>query len=552
MANTQTGARHLVDALIAQGTEMVFCVPGESYLATLDALFDASGRIRTITCRHEAGAASMADAHARLTGRPGVAFVTRGPGTTQATVALHTAMQDSVPLVLFIGQVPRGHMEREAFQEIEYRRFLAEITKAVSVIDDPDRVPEMVARAFLVASSGRPGPVAVVLPEDMQRQAAAALPARPVRAAIPSPSAADIDALTAMLARAERPLIVAGGPGWTATGSARLRALAEANRLPVMTAFRCQDLIDNRSPAFAGILGLGLAPAARSMVLEADLVVALGTQWTEIASQGYSLWPLPDPGIAMVQVNIAAEEVGRIWQPTLGIAAAPDTVLAALDGLALPASDARSAWFDRLAAAQAERLIPTAATGAVNMAEVIAHLDATLPEDAILTNGAGNYATWLHRFYRYRRFGTQLAPQSGAMGYGVPAAIGARLTRPGAQVVCLAGDGCFLMTAQELATAARYDARVVFLVVNNSSYGTIRAHQERQYPTRVSATDLTNPDFAAYARAFGLRGETVTRTADFPGAFARACAHPGPALIELVTATEDIAPGVTVSGLRGG
>jgi acetolactate synthase-1/2/3 large subunit len=546
-----TGARLIVDALLAQGTGMVFCVPGESYLAVLDALHDEAAHIRVVTCRHEAGAANMADAHARLTGRPGVAFVTRGPGVTHASIALHTARQDSTPLVLFIGQVPRGHMEREAFQEIEYRRFLTEVTKWVAVIDDPARVPEMVARAFQVASSGRPGPVALVLPEDMQHEGAAPLPARQHVPAQPVAGATDVAALAGMLGGAQRPLLVAGGPGWTADASRRLQHLAEAARLPVLTAFRRQDLIDNRSPAWAGTLGLNLDPATRGLVREADLVVALGTQWTEIASQGYGLFPLPDPGVAMVQVGMAAEEMGRIYQTDLAILSAPGALLEGLEALGIAGGPARAGWFDRWSANLARRRVETPSAGPVNMAEVILHLDQVLPEDAIITNGAGNYSVWLHRFYRHKRYGTQLAPQNGAMGYGVPAAVAAALACPGRGVVCLAGDGCFLMSGQELATARQYGAKLVVLVVNNGSYGTIRTHQERHFPGRVSATDLVNPDFAALARAYGLSGETVTATGQFAAAFGRAMAHDGPALIELVTGPEDLAPGVTVTGLRG-
>lgn len=545
----RTGARHLIDALLAQDVTHVFCVPGESYLAALDALYDVRDRIQLITCRHEAGAANMAEAYGKLTGKPGVCFVTRGPGATHASIGVHTAHQDSTPMILFIGQVARDQMDREAFQEIEYRRMFASLAKWVAQIDRADRVGEYVERAFATALNGRQGPVVLALPEDMLTEESAAEPAQPVARAMAAPPPASIKELEAMLAAAKRPFLLVGGGGWTKQATADLRAFAEANALPVGASFRCKDLYDNRRPNYAGDVGIAPNPKLADRIREADLLIALGPRLGEMTTSGYKLIKAPHPDKKLVHIHAGAEELGRVYHADLAINASPPAAAEALRGVSV---DPR-AWRGEAEAAHVDFLefaAPVEVGGGVNLAKVFAHLDEALPDDAIVTNGAGNYAAWLHRFYKHKAFKTQLAPTSGAMGYGVPAAIAAKAVHPDREVVCAAGDGCFLMSAQELATAAQYDLNVIFLVCDNGSYGTIRMHQERDYPGRVSGTDLKNPDFKAFAESFGLHAQRVESTDAFPAAFERARAAGGPALLHLIVNAEDIAPGRTLSSLR--
>ncbi len=548
-SNLRTGGQILVDTLKTQGVDTAFCVPGESYLATLDALYDARDDIRMIVCRQEGGAANMADAYGKLTGRPGICFVTRGPGATNASVGIHTAFQDSTPVILFVGQVARGMIEREAFQEVDFRRMFGQMTKWVAQIDDPARIPELVSRAFQVATSGRPGPVVLALPEDMQMERAAAPEVIRYREVQASPAPEDMETLRDMLDKAERPMLVIGGSTWTEQACADITAFAEANHLPVAATYRRQDLIDNRHPSYCGVLTLGTSPALVSRIKESDLLLVVGPQLGEIPTDGYTLIDLPRPKQTLIHVSAGVDELNKVYQADLAINSGMARMAAALR--ALTPVDARWAGETRAARADYEAYcVPLDAPGALNYSRVIAWLDDNLPDDAIITNGAGNFTIWVHRFFRYRQFRTQLAPQSGAMGYGVPAGVAAGIQHPDRVVVAFAGDGDFLMNGQEIATAAQYAVNVIFIVVNNGMYGTIRMHQERRFPGRVSGTELVNPDFAALARAYGLHGEVVETTDDFPGAFERARSVTGPALIELRVDQEAITPAATISGLR--
>jgi len=550
-----TGARRaggeiLVDALQGHGVERVFGVPGESYLAALDAFYGARNRIEFTVCRQEGGAAYMAEAWGKLTGRPGICFVTRGPGATNASIGVHAAMQDSTPMILLVGQVARDQADREAFQEIDYRRMFAPVAKWVAQIEDAARIPEYVSRAFHTAMSGRPGPVVLALPEDMLRETATAVDvvaARPVRV---SPGRADMAMLRAMLETAKRPLMIVGGAGWTEQASTDIQAYAKANNLPAGAAFRRQDCFDNYDPRYVGHIGIGINPALGKRVRDADLIVAVGPRLGEMTTAGYTLLEPPVPAQTLVHVHPDPNELNSVYRAALAIASSPAEFAAA--ARATKRVD-HAAWDDWTSAARADYLRhvePVPNPGDLQMAEIVAWLNETLPDTAILTNGAGNYSIWLHRFYRWRRFHTQAAPTLGSMGYGVPAAVAAKLAYPDRTVVSFNGDGCFMMNGQELATAVQYGANVIFLVVNNGMYGTIRMHQERSYPGRVFGTELANPDFAALARAYGANGEVVERTAEFAPAFERALAADRPSLIELRIDPEAITPTATLSGLR--
>ncbi len=543
----RTGGQLIVDCLEAQGVDRVFCVPGESYLAVLDALHDSP--VQTVVARQEGGAAIMAEADGKLTGRPGVAMVTRGPGATNAAAGVHIAKQDSTPMILFVGQIGRRMKGREAFQEVDYRQTFRDLAKWVEEIDHADRIPEILSHAWHVAMSGRPGPVVLALPEDMLRDTADAAPGPRVEVPAPAPTATDAARAAEMLARAERPMMVVGGSRWTATDAAAAQDFAAAWGLPVAASFRRQQLFDHLHPNYAGDLGLGSNPKMIARLREADVILALGARLSEIPSQNFGLLKTPAPEQRLIHVHPGAEEIGRIYAPALGINATPGAFLAAMEGqaFAAPKQGGNTAhseyldWTDQ----------PPETPGAVQMGAVMSHLREAAP-DAILTNGAGNYATWIHRFWRFRKFGTQLAPTSGSMGYGLPAAVAAKLRHPEKDVVCFAGDGCFQMTSQEFGTAAQAGANVIVVLVDNGVYGTIRMHQERDYPRRVSATDLVNPDFAAIARAYGGHGETVEKTEDFAPAFARAKASGRPAILHLKTDPEAITPTTTISKLRAG
>jgi acetolactate synthase-1/2/3 large subunit len=545
----RTGAQILIDQLKIHGADTLFCVPGESYLAALDAMYDANS-LRLITCRQEGGATIMAEAYGKLTGRPGICFVTRGPGASNASAGLHIARQDSTPLILFVGQVPRAARGREAFQELDYRAVFGTIAKYVDEIDDPSRVPELVSRAFHTATSGRPGPVVLALPEDMLEEMAEAADARPYARVEPHPGAAEMHALRHALAAAKQPILLLGGSQWDAHTVAAIEHFAAANALPVACGFRRQDRFGNDHPCYAGDVGLGVNPKLGARLRNADLLIALGGRLGEAVSGGYTLFDIPVPRQKLVHIHADTLELGRVYEPFLAINATPRTFAAALAGfdpIANPpwAAETKQAHQDYLAWQE-----PVRSVGEMQMSEIVRWLAHNLPADATMCNGAGNFATWVHRFYRYRGLGSQLAPTSGSMGYGFPAAVAAKLLHPERTVVCVCGDGDFLMTGQEMATVMQYRVGVIVLIANNGMYGTIRTHQERHYPGRVIATDLVNPDFAALARAYGAHGETVTKTADFAAAFKRAQATGGPALLDLKLDPEALTITQTTTQLR--
>jgi acetolactate synthase-1/2/3 large subunit len=538
----------LVDQLAVHGAELAFTVPGESFLPVLDGFHGSP--LRLIVCRHEANAANMAAAYAKLTGQPGICLVTRGPGATQASVGVHTAYQDSMPMILLVGQVAMDTIEREGFQEVDYRQMFGSLAKWAAQIESAERIPELISRAFSVATSGRPGPVVLSLPEDVlaeEIEVEDALPYTPVRE---HPGPAELERMRALLAGARRPLAIVGGGGWTGQAAADTRAFCEANEIPVAASYRCQDYVDNRSRVYAGHLTLGLDPKLAGRVREADLLLVLGARLGEITTSDYTLVEPPNPRQTLVHTHADADELGRVYRPELAIVATPPELAAALR--ALPPVDP-IAWREETRQAREDFLAnmrhdPMA--GDVDLAQAVKALRERLPDDALITNGAGNHSVWVHRFWEYRDYGTQLAATSGSMGYGFPAAVAAKLVHPQRAVVCVSGDGDFLMSASELATAVRDELALVVVVVNNSMYGTIRMHQEHRYPDRVSGTDLFNPDFAELARSFGAYGEVVPATADFPDALERALAAERPAVLEVRVDPEQITPRATLAELR--
>lgn len=545
----RTAARILVDQLVIQGVDRVFCVPGESFLAVLDALHDAP--IEIVTCRHEGGAAMMAEAYGKLTGRPGVLFCSRGPGASNASSGLHVAWQDSTPMIMFIGQNPRDVLTREGFQEVDYRRMFGTQAKAVLQLDDAARSSEYVTRAFQLALSGRSGPVVIALPEDMLTDSAEALDGRRAVALSNGPMPEAVAAVRKALASAARPMVMLGGPGWTTATVAAFRAFAEASDLPVCASFRRQDLLDNASPSYIGEIGLGVNPRLVETIKTADLVLVIGARLGEIGTAGYTIMQTPCPTQRLIHVYSGADEIGHVYQPEIGVVSTPADFVEALvaDGpVRGPWGEARKAGRAAFEAWTAPRQSP----GAIQMCEIMGWLDANLPEDTIYTNGAGNFTVWLHRFHRYRRFGTQVAPICGSMGYGIPAALAAKFARPESTVICVAGDGDFQMTGTELATAVAHGLKIRVLILNNGMLGTIRMHQERNYPGRVSGTTLAagNPDFTAFAKAYGAYGERVERTEEFAAAFARADAHDGPAVLEIMIDPEALTPAMTLSQIR--
>jgi acetolactate synthase-1/2/3 large subunit len=549
MPSQRQGGRVLVDQLKIHGTERVFGVAGESFLPILDALLDVD--IAYVGCRQEGGAAMMAEAEGKLTGRPGVCVVTRGPGATNASAGVHIAHQDSTPMVLLIGQVARGAFDREAFQEVEFRQMFAPLCKWVAQIERAERIPEYLSHAFHLATAGRPGPVVLALPEDVLADMVTVADGLPARGAQPLASEAQVRQVRERLLAAERPLLIVGGGGWTEQASIDLRAFAEAYDVPVVASFRCQDYLDNEHALYAGDLGLGPNPALAERVRQADCLLVVGARLGEASSRGYTLVDVPVPRQALLHVHADSGELGRVYRPELALNASAPSFFAVARGLSPPPSPAR--WRVWAEAARNDYLAwnkPAATPGAVQLAEIVSWLNEALGPDDIVTNGAGNYTVWVHRYYRYHRYRTQLAPTSGSMGYGVPAAVAAAHRHRDRTVVAFAGDGCFLMHGQELATAVQHDLRPIFVVVNNGSLGTIRAHQERRYPGRVSGTDLRNPDFAAYARAFGAHGETVSATGEFPEAFARARQSGKAALIELRVDLEALTSSATLSQIR--
>ena len=548
---TRTGAQLLVECLLRQDVEMGFGVPGESYLAVLDALHDVSNRFRFIGCRNEGGGSFMAEAYGKLTGKPGILFVTRGPGATNASIGIHTAMQDSTPMVVFVGQIETGMRGREAFQELDYKAVFGTMAKWVVEIDSADRVPELVSRAFSVAQSGRPGPVVVALPEDMLVQKTDAKPRGKIHPVKPHITQRDTDQIIDALKQAKRPVLVAGGGGWNQNGCKALQKFAEANNLPVIVAFRGQDLIDNHSPSYIGDAGFGIAPEIRKFLDESDLLLAVNVRFGETLTDGYTLFDPATFDKKLIHIHAGETEIGKIFTPDIAVLSCPNAAMTSLAAeQALPdilwgerTIIARAAWEAGLQAAPQP--------GNVDMGDIMKYLRTQLPDDAIITNGAGNFGIWNGRFIHYGNGRRLLGPQSGAMGAGVPAAIAAKLHDPNRFVLCFAGDGDFQMTGLELGTALQYGAAPVILILNNGTYGTIRMHQEREYPGRVSGTDIVNPDFTLFAKAYGLHGEKVERTEDFPAAYERACASRTGAVIELIIDPEGISPRTTISALRG-
>lgn len=549
-ANLRSGGQILIDGLIAQGTDIVFQVPGESFLPVLDALHDTADRIRVITCRHESGAANMAEAHGNLTGRPGICFVTRGPGAGHAAVGVLTAKQDSSPMILFVGQVDRPFRGREAFQEVDLAAMFGWTAKWVTEVDDPAKLPAVITRAFEAATEGRPGPVVIGLPEDMLDESADVEDAARISPAATKPAAHDVSRAAAIVREATRPLVIAGGTGWSEAACENLRDIATAWNLPVCVSFRRQDRFDNTHANYVGDLAFAMDPGLADGLASADVILALGTRLGDLATKGYSVIRPPHPDQTLVHVYPDASELGRVFEPDLAIHACVAPFVAAWH--ALCASDSRgwTAWTDRLRAAYARTQEPGVCPGGVDLNDVIAVVRQALPPDAIVATDAGNFSQWVQRYYPFRQLGTQVAPPSGAMGYGVPAGIAAKVIHPARQVVVFVGDGGFLMTGNELATAVQHDVGVIVIVVNNAMFGTIRAHQERRYPGRVSGTGLKNPDLTALGKSFGVHATRVTRTAEFAPVFKAALAAKGPSLIEVVIDPEAISPTATLSQIR--
>jgi acetolactate synthase I/II/III large subunit len=544
-----SGGQLVVAALRAHRVDMAFSLAGESYLEVLDALFDAP-QIRLVTCRQEGGAAFMAEAYGKLTGKPGVLLVTRGPGACNASIGIHTAFQDSTPLVVLVGQVARHQIDREAFQEVDFRKMFAPLAKWVAQIDLAERVPELINQAFQVATSGRPGPVVLALPEDMLRDcriAPVVSPYRPVRA---HPGATDLAELRRLLGAAVRPMMLVGGSGWSDDACRDIASFARANDLPVCCSFRRQDIIDNRLPCFVGDLGTGASPSLVARLKEADLLLAVGARIGEITSQSYSLLGIPEPGKVLIHVHASAEELGRVFRPSLAIQSGMPEFAAAVTTLAPMAVPHWSSWREAVRAEYEAELNPPPSRGPLDLGEIMRLLRDRLPDDAIVTSDAGNFSGWPNRFLQYRRPGRQLGPTSGAMGYGVPAAVAAKLVHPDRLVVGFCGDGGFMMTGQELATAALEGTGPIILVFNNSMYGTIRMHQERRFPGRVVGTALRSPDFLALAQAYGVFGASITSTADFAPAFEKAASSSRASIIELKMDPEVITTRTTLSEIR--
>jgi len=549
-SNLRTGGQILIDQLKVHGTRAAFCVPGESYLAALDALHDAKDSITLLTCRHEGGAANMAEAWGKLTGEPGICFVTRGPGASHSFCGVHTAMQDSSPMILFIGQVAREALDREAFQEIDIKAMFGHTAKWAAQIDDAARIPEFVSRAFHVATAGRPGPVVLGLPEDMLVDRAAVADASHYKRAQSVVAAADMASLRERLAKASRPFMVVGGGGWSVAAAADIRAFAEANNLPVIASFRCQDIVGNDSPVYAGELGTSTAKPLIDSIKSSDFLLVVGARMGEISTQGYTLLDIPKPRQQLVHVYADPDELGRVYQPDLPIVSGMAGFAAAARAMAPVEHKQWAAWTTAARAEYRKTLEGGSSPGALDMIQVMQVLKRVLPRDTIMTQDAGNFSGWLQRYWEFPGYRTQLGPTNGSMGYGVPAGVAAKLACPDRTVVTFVGDGGFMMTGQELATAVQYGINVIILVINNGLYGTIRMHQEREYPGRRIATDLKNPDFAALARAYGAEGITVSRTEEFGPAIDAALKAGRPVVLDLKLDPEAITSRTTLSALR--
>lgn len=530
----------LVKSLIEQGVDTTFGVPGESYLAVLDGLYDAQNHIRLITTRNEGGAAFMAEAYGKLTGKPGICMVTRGPGATNASIGVHTAMQNSTPMILFIGQIGRDMRDREAFQEVDYRAFFGGIAKWVTEIDNPDRIPEIIARAFHTALSGRPGPVVIALPEDMLTSETTRQPAPRIKIVEPAPAPEALAAAIDLLNTAKKPLVVVGGGGWTETGRDDLITWAEANDLPITTAFRYQDLMDNTNPQFVGEAGVGMWPSMMQRIRDADVIFAINTRFGESFTHGWTLLEVPNAKQKIIHAHISDRELGKIYQPDVALHAGPNQLLKAL--LKTKLTPHWAGWRKEGRDTYETMLPAKPQSGAVDMAAICTYLRDTMDDNAIVTNGAGNFAIWSGKHLSYSRNQRYVGPQSGAMGAGLPAAIAAKAIEPNTQVICFAGDGDFQMNGQELGTAAQEGLYPIVLLLNNSMYGTIRAHQEGTYADRVSGTKIVNPDFVKLAEAYGIMGERITETSQFAAAFERAKASPTGAILELIIDPQDITP----------
>ena len=547
----RTGGQVLVDQLLIHGADTAYCVPGESYLEVLDALHDVQDRFTLINARHEAGAANMAETYGKLTGTPGICMVTRGPGACHAAIGVHIAQQDSTPMILLVGQIARDTTDREAFQEVDYRAMFGPIAKWATQIDDPARVPEYMARAFRVATSGRPGPVVISLPEDMLTEVVSVADARPYTATHAGLSPDSLDMLKTEIAQAERPLLLLGGSGWSDESAAAITRFAETNKIPVTTSFRRQDIVNNLSPVYAGDFGTSTAPSLYAHQRDADLLVVIGARLGEMTTKTYTTMQSPNPETRLVHLYPDADEIGRVYSPDLGIAAAPVSVAAALDGVDLGRAEAWDAWCEKL---HADYLTDTEAPNGgdweLDMGVALAQLRDELPDDVVVTLDAGNHTGWAQRFLRFGRPGRIVGSTCGAMGYSVPAAVAASIAEPERLTLSFVGDGGFMMSGNELATAAQYGGRPIVLLFNNGIYGTIRMHQERDHPERISGTTLQNQDFVKMAEGLGAHAERVTKTEDFAAAFTRARESGRPALIELVTDPEQISTRTTISKLR--
>ena len=550
----KTGGELVVDALEAHGVKQLFCVPGESYLEVLDALHDSP--IVATSARQEGGAAMMAEAWGKLHGTPGICFVTRGPGATNASAGIHVAQQDSTPMILFIGQINSQLRHREAFQEVDYGQVFGSMAKWVAEIDSPDRITEMVSRAWSVASSGRPGPVVLVLPEDTLSGEAMGTDIKPFSTLETYPSSADLQHMAHLLEQSNNPIIIIGGSRWCADSVAHIEAFAEQFKVPVACSFRRQMLFNHDHPNYAGDVGLGINPDLKLAISNADLVILMGGRFSEVPSQNYQLLGVHGAQQQLIHIHASAEELGRVYRADLAIHASPKALAQGFSQLN-PTLKVSQQRLDHLSKChknyQNWSSLPTEAhPGEVQMPAIMAHLATSLPKNAIITNGAGNYATWIHRFWKFSEYGTQLAPTSGSMGYGLPAAVAAKMAFPNKTVIAFAGDGCFQMTMQEFGTAVQAKAAVVVLVIDNGMYGTIRMHQELHFPDRISVTNLVNPDFCALAKAYGAYAFQVTNSDQFPQALSAAIAAKKPALIHIKLDPQALTPSKTLNQIRDG
>ena len=545
----RSGGEILVDQLIVQGVTNAFCVPGESYLAVLDALYLKRKDISLYVARQDGGAAFMAEAYGKATGEVGICFVTRGPGATNASIGVHTAFQDSTPMILFVGQVGGDMVDREAFQEIDYRRMFGQMTKWVAQIDRVERIPEYVARAFQVASSGRPGPVVLALPEDMLVEKVRVEDSERVKRVTHQPSMQSMQEVRSLLELSERPLVILGGGGWSESARRQIKMFAEKNHLPVGCSFRRQDLFDNRHPNYIGDIGIGINPKLASIVKESDLLLVVGARLGEMTTGGYALIEAPTPKQKLIHIHPGIEELGRVFQASVMINSNIEEAAEALN-LLEPSESVSTDWLNKANKTYIENIIPQPSTGDVDLSELMIAMRELLPRDTVMTNGAGNFSGWIHRYWQYEDFRSQIAPTNGAMGYGVPAGVAAKIACPDKLVVSVSGDGCFLMNGQEIATAIQYNLKILFIVFDNGMYGTIRMHQERDYPSHVYGTALKNPDFAALAKAYGLHAETVTSTRDIRGAIKRCIDQNSASLIHIKVDPEAITTRTTLTAIR--